>query len=62
MIGGLVAWACLSSAEARDGYLRLAVFHGPLELGAVTLLLLEQRQLRSRKGPRLPALETSEKL
>jgi len=59
---GLVAWACVSLADARDGYLRLAVFHGPLELGAATLLVLEQRQLRSREGPRPPAwLETSGK-
>jgi hypothetical protein len=38
---GLAVWACQSLAEARDGYLRLAIFHGPLELGAATILLLE---------------------
>ncbi|MBX3215504.1 MAG: hypothetical protein KF850_25930 [Labilithrix sp.] len=40
---GLAAWGALELAAARDGYLRLAVFHGPLELGAATLLLLEGR-------------------
>lgn len=39
---GLAAWACVSLTAARDGYLRLAIFHGPLELGAATLLLLER--------------------
>ncbi len=44
---GLAGWACVSLAAARDGYLRLAIFHGPLELGAATLLLLERGRLRS---------------
>ncbi|MDF2692160.1 MAG: hypothetical protein K0S65_543 [Labilithrix sp.] len=44
---GLVVWACRSLVEARDGYLRLAIFHGPLELGAATLLLLERGRIRS---------------
>lgn len=43
---GLAAWACVALAAARDGYLRLAIFHGPLELGAATLLLLERGRLR----------------
>ncbi len=47
MMVGLAAWACISLAAARDGYLRLAIFHGPLELGAATLLLLERGRLRS---------------
>ncbi|MBX3220749.1 MAG: hypothetical protein KF795_09535 [Labilithrix sp.] len=50
---GLAAWACFELAAARDGYLRLAVFHGPLELGAATLLLLEGRG-RIRGGKQLP--------
>jgi len=42
---GLAAWACVSLTAARDGYLRLAIFHGPLELGAATLLLLERGRI-----------------
>lgn len=52
---GLAAWACVSLAAARDGYLRLAIFHGPLELGAATLLLLERGRLGP--SPRRPATE-----
>lgn len=44
------AWGCFSIAGARDGYLRLAIFHGPLELGAATLLLLERGQLSMTGG------------
>ena len=52
---GLAAWACLSLGAARDGYLRLAIFHGPLELGAATLLLLERGRVRSDSGGRSAA-------
>ncbi|MBX3264869.1 MAG: hypothetical protein KF782_34675 [Labilithrix sp.] len=47
---GLAAWGAFALASARHGYLRLAIFHGPLELGAATLLLLEGRG-RVRGGP-----------
>jgi hypothetical protein len=36
-------WACVDLAEARIGYLRAAVFHGFLELLALTLILTEGR-------------------
>lgn len=36
-------WACVELADARLGYLRAAVFHGFLELIALTLLLAEGR-------------------
>lgn len=49
---GFAAWGVFALASARDAYLRLAVFHGPLELGAVTLLLLEGRGLSEVKGAR----------
>jgi len=39
----LLLWSVRSLEAARLGYLRLALFHGPLELGAATLLLLEGR-------------------
>lgn len=35
---GLVGWAVFDLAQARDGYLRLAVFHGHMELMALALL------------------------
>jgi hypothetical protein len=41
-------WGLVSIAGARDGYLRLAIVHGPLELGAATLLLLERGRLGVR--------------
>jgi hypothetical protein len=47
---GVAAWGCVSLVAARDGYLRLAVFHGPLELGAAALLLLERGSLRDFGG------------
>lgn len=42
-------WAAFSLSSARDGYLRLAIFHGPLELGAASLLLLERGYLGGPK-------------
>jgi hypothetical protein len=44
---GIMIWGAISITAARDGYLRLAVFHGPLELGAATLLLLETGRIGS---------------
>jgi hypothetical protein len=41
----VAGWGCFSLANARDGYLRLAMFHGPLELGAATLLFLERARI-----------------
>jgi hypothetical protein len=51
MIGALTIaiWAAFSLSSARDGYLRLAIFHGPLELGAATLLLLERGYLGGQR-------------
>jgi hypothetical protein len=44
---GLGLWAILDLAEARGGYLRLALFHGPLELLAAGVLVLEGRRFFS---------------
>lgn len=44
---GLAVWGCIELTSARDGYLRIAVFHGPLELGAGALLLLERGRMRA---------------
>jgi hypothetical protein len=41
---GLGLWAVLDLAQARAGYLRLALFHGPLELLAAGVLVLEGRR------------------
>lgn len=52
---GFAVWAMFALANARDGYLRLAVFHGPLELGAAVLLILERGHLgrgREHDDPR----------
>jgi hypothetical protein len=38
---GLHAWALSDPAAARDGYLRLAISHGHLELAVIALLLVE---------------------
>ena len=43
----LAGWAVVDLARARDGYLRLALFHGPLELFAAGLLVLEGRRFFS---------------
>jgi hypothetical protein len=40
----IVGWACLDLTEARDGYLRLATFHGYLELAVVVLVVAEGRR------------------
>jgi hypothetical protein len=47
---GLAGWACFALAAARDGYLRLAIFHGPLELGAAAILLLERGRIGEKRG------------
>lgn len=39
----LIGWAMFAPGEARDGYLRLAFFHGHLELAAGALLWAEGR-------------------
>lgn len=39
----LVAYAFVDVCAARDGYLRLAVFHGHLELAALAVIVLEGR-------------------
>ena len=44
---GLVVWGCLDAHAARIGYLRLALFHGPLELAVAALLVIERRPLKT---------------
>jgi hypothetical protein len=39
----LLVWGLVDAARARDGYLRLALFHGPLELGIFALFCVERR-------------------
>ncbi len=41
VIMALLAWALRDPAAARDGYLRLAISHGHLELAVIALLLVE---------------------
>ena len=41
--GGLAAWALFEPASARIAYLRLALFHGPMELAVALLWILEGR-------------------
>ena len=40
---GIAGWAAFDLANAYDGYLRLAVFHGHLELAAIALIFCEGR-------------------
>lgn len=44
LAAALVAWATFDVAAARAAYLRVALFHGHLELAAVALLALEGRR------------------
>ncbi len=37
-------WGALELGAAREGYLRLAMFHGPLEFAALSVLLVEGRE------------------
>jgi hypothetical protein len=39
----LLAWGVFDPNAARDNYLRVAFFHGPLEIAAATLFALERR-------------------
>lgn len=41
---GLLLWATVSLVAARDAYLRLALFHGPLELALLALAYAEGRR------------------
>ena len=41
---GIATWGALDLIAARAGYLRLATFHGYLELAVAALLLLERRR------------------
>jgi hypothetical protein len=41
---GIAAWAVVDLTQARLGYLRLAVFHGYLELAVGALWLIEGRR------------------
>jgi hypothetical protein len=43
----LVVWGCVDAHAARAGYLRLALFHGPLELAVAALLFIERRPLKT---------------
>jgi hypothetical protein len=40
---GLAGWGLVDLMAARTGYLRLALFHGPLEFGVLALVLAEGR-------------------
>ena len=44
LAAGLAAWAVFDLAEARTGYLRLALFHGYLELAACAILFIQSPQ------------------
>lgn len=44
LMTGLAAWAVFDLVEARAGYLRMALFHGYLELAAAALLFVEGRR------------------
>ncbi len=39
----LVVWAFIDLMAARSGYLRVAIFHGPLELVAAAFLFIEKQ-------------------
>jgi len=41
--GGLAVWALIEPAIARNAYLQLALFHGPMELAVALLWMLEGR-------------------
>ena len=41
---GIAAWGAVDLTQARVGYLRLAVFHGYLELAVAALWLIEGRR------------------
>jgi hypothetical protein len=42
LAAGLAVWAVVDLAEARTGYLRLALFHGYLELAACAILFIQR--------------------
>ena len=42
LAAGLAVWAVVDLAEARTGYLRLALFHGYLELAACAMLFIQR--------------------
>jgi len=44
LMSGLAVWAVVDLVEARAGYLRMALFHGYLELAAAALLFVEGRR------------------
>jgi hypothetical protein len=48
LAAAFIAWGVVSASRARTGYLQLVLFHGPLELGAAAMLLLERAFPRSR--------------
>jgi predicted small integral membrane protein len=49
VVAGLLVWALRDPGAARDGYLRLAIAHGHLELAVIALLLVEG--VRPRNAP-----------
>lgn len=48
LMGGLAVWAIGDLMAARTGYLRMALFHGYLELAAAALLFVEGRSRGAR--------------
>ncbi len=48
---GVAVWAVVDLARARNGYLRLALFHGYLELAAAAMLFVSGGALRKQSSP-----------
>ncbi|RLB48324.1 MAG: hypothetical protein DRJ42_23490 [Deltaproteobacteria bacterium] len=51
VMGGLLLWAAVDSWGSRDGYLRLAFFHGPLELAMLAWLFVRGTWLPLEGAP-----------
>jgi hypothetical protein len=47
---GLAMWAMIDLAQARAGYLRMALFHGYVEVAAAAFLFVEGRPRQTRSG------------
>ncbi len=54
-IVALVAWAFVDLISARNGYLRVAIFHGPLELVAAAFFFIEKQTPASASAAGLAA-------
>ncbi len=58
LIAGLAVWAVVDLVEARAGYLRMALFHGYLELAAAALFFVEGRRGFEATAPRAGEVRT----